>query len=359
MAFYTIEKRLTAAGVARYRCTVGVKEAGLYKHRENRTFPKQAMAKAWGAQRVAELESNGIPEQGEGITLGALIRRYLADKGIRKGRDKVDRMKRMEVSALALKRLDEITMTDYVEFGRSRREEISGSTLLADFSYLKTVLDAAEPFFSIKINTSEFEAARKYMAKMGITHPSNKRNQRIDRENFDAILDVLKKKQGHSRTRVHYADIFEFAIYSCMRVGEICSILWSDVDESTRSVIVRDRKDPRKKQGNHMVVPLLGRAWDILQEQPKIDERIFPCRSKTISKIFLDVKASLGIEGIRFHDTRREGASRLFEMGFSVEEVAQVTGHKNIQTLWTVYREMYPKTLHDRFAELQRRNNPE
>lgn len=38
-----------------------------------------------------------------------------------------------------------------------------------------------------------------------------------------------------------------FSILSCMRIGEVCKILWTDVDYASRSVLVIDRKDPRKK----------------------------------------------------------------------------------------------------------------
>lgn len=45
-----------------------------------------------------------------------------------------------------------------------------------------------------------------------------------------------------------------------MRVGGVCKIRWKDVEEKQRAVLVRDRKDPRKKTGNPMLVPLLGEA---------------------------------------------------------------------------------------------------
>lgn len=116
-----------------------------------------------------------------------------------------------------------------------------------------------------------------------------------------------------------------FSILSCMRIGEVCKILWTDVDYASRSVLVIDRKDPRKKIGNHMVVPLLGEAWEILSRQSKTNDRIFPYNSQSVSKGVHKVRDKLGIIDFRYHDLRREGASRLFEARFSIEEVAQVT----------------------------------
>jgi site-specific recombinase XerD len=53
----------------------------------------------------------------------------------------------------------------------------------------------------------------------------------------------------------------------------------------------------------------------------------------------------LKIEDLHFHDLRHEGTSRLFEAGFSIEQVALVTGHKD----WKMprrYTHLKPETLH-------------
>lgn len=82
-----------------------------------------------------------------------------------------------------------------------------------------------------------------------------------------------------------------------------------------------------------MLVPLLGEAWDIAMRQPRGGEFIFPYNSTSVTAGFQRVRTALGIEDLRYHDLRREGASRLFEAGFSIEEVAQVTGHRSLNIL--------------------------
>ncbi|PHM46872.1 integrase [Xenorhabdus sp. KK7.4] len=102
-----------------------------------------------------------------------------------------------------------------------------------------------------------------------------------------------------------------------------------------------------------MLVPLLGEAWDIVQRQPKSETGlIFPYKPSGISHGFREACKELGIEDLRYHDLRREGASRLFEAGFSIEEVAQVTGHRSLNVLWQVYTELYPQSLHEKFNKL-------
>ncbi len=177
--------------------------------------------------------------------------------------------------------------------------------------------------------------------------------ERPTSEELDLLREALRKRQSfrpNGPTRIPYLDILEFSILTCMRIGEVCTILWDDLDEKNKTVLVRDRKDPRKKEGNHMIVPLLGESFDIAMRQDKRNAYIFPYNPRSVSAGFQRARNELGIEDLRYHDLRREGASRLFEKGYSIEEVAQVTGHKNLNILWQVYTQLYPSKLHEKSA---------
>jgi len=41
----------------------------------------------------------------------------------------------------------------------------------------------------------------------------------------------------------------------------------------------------------------------------------------------------LGIDDLHFHDLRHEGCSRLFELGWTIPQVASVSGHRSWQSL--------------------------
>ncbi|MEZ8618784.1 tyrosine-type recombinase/integrase [Vibrio splendidus] len=92
--------------------------------------------------------------------------------------------------------------------------------------------------------------------------------------------------------------------------------------------------------------------WAIIHRESKTfrnkDELIFPYNSRSVSAGLQRVRNELGIEDLRYHDLRREGASRLFEKGYSIEEVAQVTGYRNLNILWQVYTQLFPHKLHNR-----------
>ncbi|KAB7896456.1 tyrosine-type recombinase/integrase [Rouxiella sp. S1S-2] len=362
MASFSVEKRTLKDGAIKYRCTLSVKEGGEFIHRERKTFAKISLAKAWGRARVAHIEQYGIPnkhsksddnQSSSELTLGELISKYMKHEHVTFGRSKRDALnliKKHEISDLPLSKLTQQSFITHCDY---RRQKVSPSTAAHDINYIGAVLNSAKPLFGINANITEFIAARNVMFRMNMIGTGNTRNRRPTSEEIDLLMISLRSRQSTSYHGIPYADIFMFSILSCMRIGEVTRLLWSDVDKASKAVLVRDRKDPKKKIGNHMIVPLLGEAWEILNRQPEEHEYIFPYKSRTITQTYRQERDELGILDLRYHDLRREGASRLFEAGFSLEEVAQVTGHKSLSTLWNVYREIFPQSLHDKFAALQ------
>lgn len=81
MAYYTIDKRATADGTIRYRCSVSIKKDGKRVYNESKTFTKQAHTKTWDSKGKIELEQSGIPNPNDlnKITVGDLLKRYIND----------------------------------------------------------------------------------------------------------------------------------------------------------------------------------------------------------------------------------------------------------------------------------------
>lgn len=118
--------------------------------------------------------------------------------------------------------------------------------------------------------------------------------------------------------------IVDFAVGTAKRESEITRLEWSDLDKAGRTALLRDAKHPRAKEGNHKPFPLLGSMWDLVHEQPKTGDRIFPYNADSIGAAFRRACVALGIKDLHFHDLRHETTSRLFE-GYSIEQVAAVT----------------------------------
>jgi len=355
MASYSIEGRKKADGSIRYRCTVRVGGGKNVTYRESKTFAKKQHAKAWGTRRTAELEgqaAGGEQRSAPVPTVGALIEKYQNDPdlGGKAGRSKAYVLRMLADCDIAKIKADQLKEHHIVQHCRDRAEAGAGGvTVNGDVSYLRSVLKSARPVFGLNVDDSAIVAALPTLTRLNLIGKSQRRNRRPTSEEIDLLLEGLEKREKTAQGFIPFSDILRFSIFSCMRIGEVCKIRWEDLDRSRKSVLVRDRKDPRKKTGNHMVVPLLGDAWPIICKQAETDERIFPYNERSVTAGFQRVRNALNINDLRYHDLRREGASRLFEMGFSVEEVAQVTGHRDINILWKVYRELNPADLHKKY----------
>tara|TARA_R110000823_G_scaffold130015_12_gene257927 strand:+ start:40360 stop:40824 length:465 start_codon:yes stop_codon:yes gene_type:complete len=153
------------------------------------------------------------------------------------------------------------------------------------------------------------------------------------------------------------AELVEFAISTAMRQAEITRIRFEDVDWARQTVIIRDRKHPTEKQGNDMMVPLIGKAWDIVQARRGDREnptgRIFPYNSRSMSAAFTRTTTRLKINNLRFHDLRHAGITNLFKLGLPIELVSICSGHRD----WKMLRRYTQLTADDVLARVKELTN--
>jgi len=190
---------------------------------------------------------------------------------------------------------------------------------------------------------------------MGLSPKSKRRDRRPTEQELKDIGNHFTKK---ARQKVPMVDLIQFAVDTAMRAGEITGLLWEDVNHEDKTIVIRDRKDPQKKIGNNQTVPLLGQSYEIIKRQKQKDKepRIFPYGDGTMSSLFPRACNALKIEGLRFHDLRHEGISRLFEAGYSIEQVAIVSGHKDWGMLRR-YTHLKAKDMHRPIAQLNLNGN--
>jgi len=178
----------------------------------------------------------------------------------------------------------------------------------------------------------------------------DERDRRPTQDELDRIILAL---EANVRQQIPVGRIIRFAVATAMRQDEIARIEWRDFDASRRMLLIRNRKDPRKKKGNDQRIPLLEvsgyDACKIIEEQGRFSNiregRIFPYNGRSVGTAFRRECGKLKIKDLHFHDLRHEGTSRLFETGFSIEQVALVTGHKDWKMLRR-YTHLKPETLH-------------
>ncbi|MPY25192.1 site-specific integrase [Shewanella sp. YLB-07] len=357
MASFTIQKRPKANGELSFRCLIRIKKSSAIIHSESKTFSKKEVARTWALARVNELQKSDALNTRKVISLGALLNLYFEEPDLWAGTGRTKRyvIKMLMDCDIARVASNSLKTSDLIEHCKNRRAAGTGpATIYHDIAYLRSVMKKALPIWDVDANYQIFEDAVPVLIEMGLVGKSQKRTRRPTEDELDRLKDGLKKRMEYRPNgdkRIPFLDILDFSILTCMRIGEVCKLRWEDLRHDHKTIIARDRKDPRKKTGNHMIVPLLAGSFDIALRQPQTDELIFPYNPRSVTAGFQRVRNELGIDDLRYHDLRREGASRLFEKGYSIEEVAQVTGHRNLNILWQVYTQLFPHKLHDKFLD--------
>lgn len=297
----------------------------------------KAEANEW-AHRTKQLIREGKPPvEVDGLTVADLIRKYRRLRDLaRPIADTSNEHYQLNglTKTLGSYSAAALSLDDLVGWATRRRDEGAGPyTINMDLSKLGTVYRYAGQELGLADPT---RAARAKLDYLGLIGDGGRRERRPTEEELLLVMERLAERHGKL-----YADAVLFAAVSAMRRGEVTSILWKDVDEKRRLVGCW-RKHPRRGKTWEMV-PLLPEAWKILQRQPREDERCFPIHEQTLSKYFKAACDHQGIPDLHLHDLRHEGTSRLFEAGYTIEQVALVTGHrqwKNLQRYTNLKPEM-------------------
>ena len=124
--------------------------------------------------------------------------------------------------------------------------------------------------------------------------------------------------------------ILIFAIETGMRLGEILSLTWGDIQHDM--AVLKETKNNEIRY-----VPFTKKVIQLLQTLPQNieDNRVFYFW-QTVSGFqssWQRFKRRVGLVDLRFHDLRHEAVSRLFEKGLNHMEVASISGHKSMQIL--------------------------
>ncbi|MES2729932.1 MAG: site-specific integrase [Pseudomonadota bacterium] len=259
-----------------------------------------------------------------GVTLAQAIDRYL-EENPNKSKTAVDIIGYLKkgMGKIDISKMTDSDIVTYIQ--KKNFGPMSGSM---HFSFLGSVLKMAKVGWKYHV-PEILEEARDRLAILGLIGSSQERERRPTATEIEKLLAF------DFPTPIPMKDIIRFAMSSAMRQAEITRIKHATFNEQEATVVITDRKHPKKKKGNHKTVPLIPESVEIIKRQTKVDgdDNIFPFRAQTIGMYFTNACKALGIVDLRFHDLRHEGTSRLFEMGYQIHEVAMFTGHEDWKML--------------------------
>lgn len=290
---------------------------------ESATFRLKSQADAWAAEREGELvgmRHGIIPRR----TVRQAVERYMTDV-CPKHRGKRWELVRLEKILRNLdfadRDLQSVRRADIASW-RDSMTGLASSSARREYGLLRAVFT---------ICAREWQWLKESPFR-GLTPPApgKPRKQRVTDADADRLIEGLGYIRGATpETASQFvACAFLLAIETAMRKGELLSLTRDQVNGSVAHLL-------KTKNGDERDVPLSKAARELVALLPK-DGYLFPVADGTADTLFRKARAKVGVDGIHFHDSRREGTTRLSRK-VDVLTLAKITGHKDVNLLLRVY----------------------
>ena len=289
-----------------------------------KSFKTKTEAARWARLLESEVDRGVFVDRSdcEQTTVGELIDRYLSEvtpkkKSVRSEKQRLNALK-SHFGAFSLASVRSSHISAYRD--AKIKAGLAGATVVKDLNSLSHLFEVAIKDWGLPLIANPAKLVRRPQVARG-----------RDRRLLPGEEAKLVAACGKSRATMLLPAV-RFAIETAMRMGEILSLEWRNVDVAQRVATL-----PDTKTGDARKVPLSTAALAAISPLPRHfkDGRVFWTWKRTDSlenAWRLAVKAA-GITDFRFHDLRHEAVSRLVERGLNVMEVSAISGHKTLQML--------------------------
>lgn len=157
-----------------------------------------------------------------------------------------------------------------------------------------------------------------------------------------AALETLTGAEG-PRNRL----IVRAYLFTGLRLSELASLRWPDVDMDAKTILVRSAKGGRQR-----IVAINSTLYaDLLAWGPKPNGPIWICKrgaitAAGISEMFREViQKELGFEGVTAHVLRHTHGTKLRRQGADMRAIQHSLGHAHTKTT-ALYTAVYDAELH-------------
>lgn len=296
--------------------------------RDSATRTTKAEARAWADRREEEIREGRTVIDG-GRTVADLFGRYAREVSPTKRGERweVLRLGLLSRMPLGQVRLAELSAGHVAEWRDARLQQVSAGSVLREMNLMRHAFETARREWGW-LDVSPMQDVRRPRAP-------RPRDRRPTQDEIDRIVLSLGFDEGGpvESTSQRVAVAYLFAIETAMRAGEICGLLPENVDLASRVAHL-----PMTKNGRARDVPLSARAVELLEMLKPWDNTVFQLDGRSLDTLFRRARDRCMIEGLTFHDSRREATSRLAKKLHPLE-LARVTGHTDLKMLLVYYSE--------------------
>lgn len=154
-------------------------------------------------------------------------------------------------------------------------------------------------------------------------------------KNWDVAQKIIDRAADHLKPIIYTA------LYTGMRLNNVLSLRWDEVDFQNKIIRVKV-KDRTKDGGKNLSIPMIDKLAVILSAQPRINAFVFNYKGNPIGSIkkswhtiFYTSSGNLrdpSLPYINFHVLRHTAATWILKATGNLKITQQILGHANINT---------------------------
>lgn len=240
--------------------------------------------------------------------------------------------------------VDEVTPLQLIEWRDDRVEQVLAASVSREHNLFSSVFTYAIKEMQI-LKENPFTRVKK-------PKTSEARHKRVSQEEIEIICNACGYVRGTTpqNKKQQVAWCFIFAIMTAMRASEITGITWDHFNIEDRFIHLPDTKN-----GSIRNVPLMDEAVQHIELMRGIDDvRVVTIDADSLSTMFRKVrdKTELKDTDLRFHDSRHEACTQLSKR-LQIQDLAKLTGHKDLKILLNVYYNPTAKELADKLNQIR------
>lgn len=262
-------------------------------------------------------------------------------------------------------KLSAVHLRDYVKARHRELPTIAPETINKELGYISAALNAAPRMFE---ELADYRPPKMPWAKVS----KRKRKRPITREEEYKLLMVLSapplrgENPQTTRARHDVADLFELALNTGMRGGEIVKLTWVQIDFESEQIFLG-----KTKNGEDRLVPMNRLVRQTLRKR-RLEQRgtwVFPNPKgtgprynylRTFRRVAEELKLPYGQKlehGFTPHAARHTATTRMLQAGNDIATVQEVVGHSD-RTMTLVYSHASAATRRRAVESLLEANAP-
>lgn len=306
----------------------------------SKAFDLRADAERWaqGIERQIQTGSYQDPRAGERMLFESLVDWYIQKILAERGEGVTDTFRLTTLTAYFKGRsVASVNSHEVMDYALDRLKlGKAPATVRRELGQLSDLIKTGMAFKQFTIPANPVPDALAMLRKLRKLPPSKERTRRLREGELERLMAVpMTKRAGLIK------DVILFAIEAPMRQGEIAALTRADVDWKRKVYRIQHTKTDWKTGEEGRDMPLTAAAIAILERVCKPEGNVVPLGNgpvfgydaNGIGTAFRYLCRKAGIQDLHFHDLRHEGISRLFEQGYTIEQVSVFSGHRDWASL--------------------------